>query len=692
MDQIATFFGQIFERDSSPFEALPSALESAWSTGLTSDQIVVFFGQIAKKAGDNGFSAFKALPSILEPALRAGLMLDQIATLFGQITEKTGGDASSAFQILPSILIAGKNEGPRLFLRLLDQLTDYNRQGVLGLLQQNENIFKTLGPQHFPSHLEMYVEIFERWPRLGYAVLEGVLETTNQGIIPPELTPEIREGIFHYIDQTHGFIPAVYQRYLVEGDALFPKLKQHTHAILNDQLGLKEIEAIRTTEGDDYLLAIIQMVSPTSGASFVQKREQLGLVQRMIEAGDLRSHVPEAWKGLTPSFRLEQGDYLLKEGMERDPEGRIRDLLSQFRLPEGAHKVEEEQLISRLKDYLQAETGDQKREAREAVQKLFYALAGQNDALREKIDRIRDLDYSTLLLLEQLYGDKDNLQKMLADALGKVPEELFVGRGEKREIEGDANRLVKSLKSVWKSPEILEERKIEVLGSILKDFKAEDIDSKILARADIEESLKEAIRTVGNEAPALSSKRLIGEILEEPIDLIRHEKGKYVYRDIGSLTVGLRAVKGPAYGLYGLSAGVCTATDIDLWKNPNFKLLAITDEDNGQVVGYIHVFETIIDGKKYVTLPGINPSAEFLGTVDAQKLYEGIMEKVISLAQRGGYAGVYIPTNQTIHSNRADIHKAIAKAGYPIKHIPQVSWSTRPSYPFTEVYGVWENP
>ncbi|MBL7685683.1 MAG: hypothetical protein JNK65_06590 [Deltaproteobacteria bacterium] len=165
----------------------------------------------------------------------------------------------------------------------------------------------------------------------------------------------------------------------------------------------------------------------------------------------------------------------------------------------------------------------------------------------------------------------------------------------------------------------------------------------------------------------------------------------------------VRAVKGPAYVLSGLSSGVCTATDVALWKNPAFRLLAISvsdlllhaspsaDASPKQVVGYVHAFETQIDGERYLTLPGINPSAEFLGQVDPEVFYDQVMNRIIALAEVGGYDGVYIPTHPNIHSNRGDIQRAIRRRNYRRIQIPSVQWNTLPDpYPFTEVFVVWE--
>ena len=100
-------------------------------------------------------------------------------------------------------------------------------------------------------------------------------------------------------------------------------------------------------------------------------------------------------------------------------------------------------------------------------------------------------------------------------------------------------------------------------------------------------------------------------------------------------------------------------------------------------------------GKKYLTLPGINPSPEFLSQVNTKQFYEKMMEQVINYAElREDVYGVYLPTDKVIHSNRSDIQKIIAKkyqgkAGR-LRHIDVVNWSTYPEFPFDQVYVVFE--
>jgi hypothetical protein len=689
----------MLERDMDPagrdYTALLASLKVMKEENWSPEQKYQCLFHLAKIANFMVAKTYNSLPTALSGLRDTNWNQEQKWHSLIRLAEKTGEEVWLSYNLLGSILSQAlapkKGALVQNFQDLHDHLTDYNRRRVLDLLVDSKRIFERLDQVHFPEHFALYVTLFERWPRLGYNLLEGILEATRKGTIPKDLAIH-REKILHFIEKTNGFIPALYVAYLQEGEALFPKLEVHVDMILKDQFGMGEARRVIQENGEEFLLALIQMTSPTSGASFVKKEEQLGLLREMLKAGNLRDHIPEKWRGVVKDFLMSQGDWKLKAGESSDPEAKIKSLLDQFRVSEGKEKIEQEALVDVLTEYLQS---DRSAEARNHLQEVLYEFAGQNDALREKIDRIQDNDYSTLILLEQLFGDKDNLQKILAEALEKLPEELLAAKAAKRKIEGDAHRLVKSLKKVWGEQiggqDITEDKRIEILGSILKAYETDDIESKILNRPDVSEGLKEVIRQVMDLAPTLSKKQIIAEILAEPIELIQKEKSKFAYQDQGTLKVGLRAVKGPAYGLNGLSSGVCTATDLELWKNPNFKLLAITDENKGQVVGYIHVFETQINGKKYLTLPGINPSAEFLGTVDAKKLYTGLMEKVIEFAKAGDYDGVYIPTDPIIHSNRSDIQKAIKQAKYPIKNIPKVKWNTLPNpYPFTEVYKVWE--
>ena len=144
-----------------------------------------------------------------------------------------------------------------------------------------------------------------------------------------------------------------------------------------------------------------------------------------------------------------------------------------------------------------------------------------------------------------------------------------------------------------------------------------------------EQRLKGGIVLAMKKRPDLSLEALSHQILNQARREIDQEKSRYhMDAEAKVFKVGLKPVKGAAFGLHGLTSGVCIAADLPLWKDPNFKLLAITLEDETslaakqQVVGHVHVYEIERDGKKYITLPGINPSPEFLSQVNAKQFYE----------------------------------------------------------------------
>ena len=68
--------------------------------------------------------------------------------------------------------------------------------------------------------------------------------------------------------------------------------------------------------------------------------------------------------------------------------------------------------------------------------------------------------------------------------------------------------------------------------------------------------------------------------------------------------------------------------------------------------------------KKYLTLPGINPSQNLLNTVNPDDLYNKMTEFAKQSAKAINAEAVLIPTNSTIHSNRTTIQSIITQRNY----------------------------
>ncbi|MFO1519379.1 MAG: hypothetical protein U1F57_06940 [bacterium] len=689
-------------------EPLGFFIESMKEAGWAPEEAIAFLNRVAACHGNGLNFGLAVLSNALNVMKGRGWSAEQSRSVMNRLLDKNSSHVSLGMEVWNYVITQNVSRADSLsatesYLRLLSRLTDYNRERVLRLLKDSSSLFGSLGTAHFPSHLEFYAELFERWSRLGFNLLEGLLEATSKGKIQ-DLSAE-RPFLLRFIEETHGFIPSLYEAYRQAGDSLFPQLRSHANRILADQLSLEEARQIIAAHGEEFLLGVIQMVSPTSGASFVKRAEQLGLMRAMLEAGDLREHVPEAWlnlaegSGALEPFTLSQGAWRLRTGEEADSQEVISHLLEGFRT-QGEGRAQESELVEALRNYV---SSDRDAASLERVQSLLYRLAGASDALREKIERLQSREYTSLLLLEQLFSDKDALPGRLMAALGQVPDEIFAGRGARRGMIRNPQDLARRLLGMWNQNRPRENR-VASLQTMLASFDPREIEGKLLAQPGMSEELRGEIRSALSQGPALNRAEVMGEILQGPLQQIRSEKARYEYQDLGTIYGTVRAVKGPAYGLSGLSSGVCTATDVALWKTPSFRLLAVSvsdlipresssdaDSTPKQVVGYVHAFETVINGRRYLTLPGINPSAEFLGQVDPEELYDHMMNRIIAYAEAGGYDGVYIPTHPNIHSNRGDVQRAIRRRNYRRIEIPSVQWNTLPNpYPFTEVFVAWE--
>ena len=301
---------------------------------------------------------------------------------------------------------------------------------------------------------------YKRWPRLAYNIIEGMLEAGQRKIFPIDLSASHpvfemsqREALLHFIQQAQGFIPSIFQSYQKQGDRIFNELNQYGRKMMAEELGPKDLQAIvakyqngseHPDQGWEFLLAFIQRFSPTSGASFVKKSEQIGLLKKMVEAGDLRTHIPNAWQQALPPFVLTRGKYRLPTGASADPEGKIKAILTDLRPPQTKDKLPLKALTRALQDYIQAEPED-RLAALSKAREVLYRFAGQADVLGEKVDRIQDNDYSALLILEHIFKDPQNLPQLIKEAMHSLDKDqrrqLLSGKGEKASIQGDGRQI-----------------------------------------------------------------------------------------------------------------------------------------------------------------------------------------------------------------------------------------------------------
>ena len=142
-----------------------------------------------------------------------------------------------------------------------------------------------------------------------------------------------------------------------------------------------------------------------------------------------------------------------------------------------------------------------------------------------------------------------------------------------------------------------------------------------------------------------------------------------------------RAVHAPI----GYCTGVCVTPDLELWHKPGFLHLALFD---GEVCrGGVHLLVVVEEGRRYLTLPGINPSLALIEQVDAGALLRALLSHAQELAAAAGLAGVWVPTSPAIHSNRALIGQALRAMALPTRRTAGHAFSHSPyAYHIDEVF------
>ncbi len=594
--------------------------------------------------------------------------------------------------------------------------TDYNRERVLKLLLDKSNL-RRLHEKNADllGHLRFYNSVIQKNRRLAYLILEGITDGIEEGAVNADLDAEEQKLIFDFIDETNGFYPVIFKLYKEKGASVLDNIRRFGRKALSDEVGEEEIrefledEYFSSQDPEDeaknrILTASFQMAIPPSGASFVSRHEVAGLLNEFRKAGDRRGDVPLALRdkdfgdGEKDAFQI--NEWAVKEGEQVDREREITSIISSLRqreIPEEkreeAKKEDKDRLVEALKKYFSdlADPGK-----RRACLEAFYAHASHSDLLQQKIDTIQELDYLNLVLLEELFVDKNNLRILLREALKDIEENTYPQvqiKTRKKIVK--PSRFVRTVQGAWKSNEEMPDKK-DAISGLIRDYDPRDITEKLIPLIEDAE-LKDFIRAAAGRLPdarTLTQKEIIEALFEGPLKAIEKEKEKFSFIEgIRKVVLKFRVVKGIPHGLWGLNAGVCVATDLALWKNEDFYLLEIYDRETAKVAGYVHLYETEMDGEKVLTLPGIEPSTEFLAEVRAKDLYPILEKALLRIKKEGGYAHLYIPTLENegnITSNRTDIIKILTKRyGEPITLPRPVLWNTKPEpYPFDKVWEV----
>lgn len=675
-------------------EWLGSALAAMEKTGIDPQTARSEVLRLAQKTGENFGYALTWFPGVFAALQKAGIRgqaaLDLLKPLEPHLKKPIVLKYITTFLILLQNRLDPEADARSFmshYAHILNRLTNYNAVPVLDAFGHFARTLKDR--RHLLKAAELVAAVLEHHPQHALNFVESLRAPSESyaGILL-EILPEPDE-LIDFIRKAKGFNPAVWNDYQERGDTALAVLDALATRNFTTPITIAEVQAVERRRGRDYLLAVLQRISPI-GTSATSHEEYIHIAHDMLAAGDLSHHVPKSWQGRVEVVDLETGGWRPKGGQKIDGDGKVATLLGKLR-PNLEGEVAEVTHAQIVHDLLAGEI--------DVARQKLYRGVGEMHELRHKIDDVLDVDHSSLQTLEQILTDKDGVPKAVADVLDSIPDEkLFQSQNfqplKTNRLEALARLVVATddaENDARPDPEALQKR----VSSILRHFSPGDVRSLLLphitAQYPKETWASEAVARYANTAAEVKRTALSDALLRDARELIRSELAKFDYHGSGQMRLGIRPVKGPTHVLHGVTGAYCTESDVALWKNPNYSLLAMVDEDQHQAVGYADVLHLEDGGKKYMVLLGINPSIDFMNKTNGAELYRKFMAVAEKLAHDAGYDAILIPTDPTIHSNRSEILTAIEKAKYAIHTLKKwVKWASNYAYDFNEAFVAWK--
>lgn len=316
-------------------------------------------------------------------------------------------------------------------------------------------------------------------------------------------------------------------------------------------------------------------------------------------------------------------------------------------------------------------------EARTAAQ-LLAVQELLSDQLRDQVEEV---------LLAARSEDRERFSRLVQDKL--VPP-ARVGPGLLKAVQGT----VEAVRSGTLSPEEATER-------LARQLYAFEVDAPsllgTLVRTPSSEALKEVLASLQPRKvelePGKEVHRIHADFVGQLVQAMQRElhgtpeqPGALEYRaSSDSLALEFELTKRKAHAAIGFCEGVCTAVDVALWNRPEFLQCVFWGEE-GIAQGGMHLLIVEEGGKRYLTLPGINPSMRLLARVDASMILDAVVDYSWRLARRLGCEGVWVPASPAILSNRRAMHEELSLRRWTVREGRLHPFSTEPyRYTFDRV-------
>jgi hypothetical protein len=280
--------------------------------------------------------------------------------------------------------------------------------------------------------------------------------------------------------------------------------------------------------------------------------------------------------------------------------------------------------------------------------RAIHALAG--DTLAELVEQV------TLAARD---ADAERADRLIRTRLAPAPR---IGPG-----------LVKAVQRTLASPDPL-----AILVKQLAAFELPDDPVAYFRSQDLQTALAALPAKPVEIAPGKELGRIHGDLVgQELAEMTAALSRALVYREAaGSLTIELELTKRDVHAPIGLTAGVCVATDLELWNTTGFGHLALWLD--GVCAGSVHLLVVDDADGTYLALPGINPTLALLERTAAEPLVRALLDRVHQLARAANFTGVWIPTSPSIHSNRRAVHDVLRAMQLPVRRTRGHAFSYSP--------------
>jgi hypothetical protein len=511
--------------------------------------------------------------------------------------------------------------------------------------------------------------------------------------------------------------PDVYEQYKQIRNS--PDLNEEEKAEQLEQLekrckGL--IEAVITGEissqelGDSNLAAVLYHVFPP--AASVSQNKYTHLI-------DMAEDHPEHTASLTDgeniwSKKIPMGAYSLRQGVSIDytPWRNIRALLgiteNMAKGEADAQQAEEQNraLLAGLGEelfekWLSSSLSKEPIKA-ELLPKLYNYYLSYHGELKYALNDVATLLKYREFLADSLYEiilaalnefRQRNNERYERQARRKLATAATMGKGLRRSVQ----KMIRS----YQLGQIDQTTVLERLERLLKGFSYSEKTSALLQATEEElgKILLELQPKQHDAALGQESKRILKDLVGQELAAMEKQlyggSGEisnlvYSYDNFANLDITFQLSKRKLHSPIGYCEGVCTATDMQLWDNPNF-LQAIIWGENRQAMGGVHILLGRINDKQCMFLPGINPSLQLLREAGAENIYEAIIEYAQILVEKWQLHGLYIPSQMYIATNRGLIATIIKERGYREIRIANQPFSYSPyRYTIESVFSVSE--